>query len=507
MGKLILNGIPYGNSEGKRGIAPYKETILYDATDVTFKNITLSDSLLNYDAIIFHVHDTAYAGTNNAQQSGGYIYSRQDILGCMSSSLKQIWLAGYGNTYATYTLTDETHLTTNTNVTSVCNRIIGIKYGKCDTQYIQGALDYSEEEKVIGTWIDNKPLYQKSFPITITITTTNRTWYNAINPTTLALLNIENYIGYQGSYLKFNDSRIEIPYSSIVGTTGGLVGINESADGIELVISGFSAQTATGCITMQYTKTTDSANSGGYQAYGFSPIIYSTIEREVGVWTNGKPLYQKTVPFGRLTNNYSLSLGVSNVEYAFLVPDGCWANDSVRPIPYVIGNGSQNNIGGYFNITSSDTSFDFRLGSGSVSDTVNGYITFRYTKTTDTAGSGKYTTLGVPAVHYTEDEQVIGTYLGKPFYQKTIHVIEQSEVAQKQYQAEIQTLDAEMIFLDTASIKLGAVAGGIWINSPYYNSANYNNSIAVTVNEMTIVATGWNFTEAVVTVKYTKTTD
>ena len=206
----------------------------------------------------------------------------------------------------------------------------------------------------------------------------------------------------------------------MVGTTGGLVGINESVDGIQLVISGFSAQTATGCITLQYTKTTDSANSGGYQAYGFSPIIYSEQEREVGVWTNGKPLYQKTVPFGQLTNNYSLSLGVSNVEYAFLVSDGCWANDSVRPIPYVIGNGSQNNIGGYFNITSSDTSFEFRLGSGSVSDTINGYITFRYTKTTDTAGSGKYNTLGVPTEHYSENEQVIGTWTnGKPLYQKT----------------------------------------------------------------------------------------
>lgn len=152
-----------------------------------------------------------------------------------------------------------------------------------------------------------------------------------------------------------------------------------------------------------------------------APIIYSTTEREVGVWTDGKPLYQKTVFFDSLSSSYSLSLGVSNIEYAFLVPDGSWANNSTRPIPYIIGTNNNNNIGGYFNVTSSDTSFEFRLGSGSASDTVNGCITFRYTKTTDTPGSGKYTALGTPAVHYSTAEQVVGTWIdGKTLYQKTI---------------------------------------------------------------------------------------
>ena len=45
--------------------------------------------------------------------------------------------------------------------------------------------------------------------------------------------------------------------------------------------------------------------------------------------------------------------------------------------------------------------------------------TVQYTKTTDVAGSGNWNTDGVPTHHYSTSEQVIGTYLGKPLYEKT----------------------------------------------------------------------------------------
>ena len=47
-------------------------------------------------------------------------------------------------------------------------------------------------------------------------------------------------------------------------------------------------------------------------------------------------------------------------------------------------------------------------------------ITIQYTKTTDTAGSGTWTPQGVPAVHYSTAEHVIGTWVdGKTLYEKT----------------------------------------------------------------------------------------
>jgi hypothetical protein len=46
-------------------------------------------------------------------------------------------------------------------------------------------------------------------------------------------------------------------------------------------------------ITVQYTKTTDSANSFKYG----DPNEYSTTEKIVGTWIDGKPLYQKTISY------------------------------------------------------------------------------------------------------------------------------------------------------------------------------------------------------------------
>ena len=49
--------------------------------------------------------------------------------------------------------------------------------------------------------------------------------------------------------------------------------------------------------------------------------------------------------------------------------------------------------------------------------TISGF-TIQYTKTTDVAGSGDYNTYGVPTVHIDTTEEVIGTFLGKPLYQR-----------------------------------------------------------------------------------------
>lgn len=139
----------------------------------------------------------------------------------------------------------------------------------------------------------------------------------------------------------------------------------------------------------------------------FNPIIYSTEEREVGVWIDNKPLYAKsftlssqiTVSASSLTNT---DLSLSDVEkfvngYA-ISDDGTFQGSVVV-----------------------DKSNDvIQLQSTRSSASYVKYLTVFYTKTTDTAGSGSYTTLGVPAVHYTTDEQVIGTWLGETLYRKIV---------------------------------------------------------------------------------------
>lgn len=97
-----------------------------------------------------------------------------------------------------------------------------------------------------------------------------------------------------------------------------------------------------------------------------TPECYSTEEREVGCWVDGKPLYQKSVATGGS------------------VPSGATLIQRIV-----------------------QTEYD----------------TLLYTKTTDTAGSGTWTPSGIPAVHYSTEEHVIGTWIdGRTLYEKTITI-------------------------------------------------------------------------------------
>lgn len=137
----------------------------------------------------------------------------------------------------------------------------------------------------------------------------------------------------------------------------------------------------------------------------FTPIIYSTEERCVGVWIDNKPLYAKSYDFGALPNNTAktLSSGLTGVNVVKI--DGIATNASgfttTIPHPETGGNG--------------DVQIDFlstkeiRIKTNSDYSAFTGYVTLYYTKTTDTAGSGAYNTLGVPMVHESTTEQVIGT--------------------------------------------------------------------------------------------------
>lgn len=152
-----------------------------------------------------------------------------------------------------------------------------------------------------------------------------------------------------------------------------------------------------------------------------APIIYSEEEREVGVWTDGKPLYQKTFV---LTGTYSGSMTIGNINVSNIdtliisectghTADGTWRNISFAHM-------DASNNSGLFIKTNGDV--EIRCGSGVSGQYAYDKIQFniRYTKTTDTPGSGKYAPSGVPAVHYSEEEQVVGTWIdGQTIYQKT----------------------------------------------------------------------------------------
>lgn len=140
-------------------------------------------------------------------------------------------------------------------------------------------------------------------------------------------------------------------------------------------------------------------DTGG--ADGFPPLIYSDEEREVGVWRDGKPLYQKTIYYGQSipasTDNFGISCGISNVvdKVVYLTVIAKMGNEyKLLPQPVYTTNAQYPewsiNMQGY------DKSNDkVRIDTGMYTALDECYVTLRYTKTTDTPGSSIWTPFDV----------------------------------------------------------------------------------------------------------------
>ena len=153
----------------------------------------------------------------------------------------------------------------------------------------------------------------------------------------------------------------------------------------------------------------------------FQPVIYSETERELGVWIDGKPLYEKTIDCGYLPyiDTKSVAHNISNLDtiadaYAIVKQEVTPTKFFILPYTTTL---SEYNIQMYIDTTN--------VVITASSDRTNCYAhtVIRYTKTTDTAGSGQWTPQGVPAVHYSTTEHVVGTWVdGSTIYEKTLAI-------------------------------------------------------------------------------------
>lgn len=170
---------------------------------------------------------------------------------------------------------------------------------------------------------------------------------------------------------------------------------------------------------------TDQTSGGSSK---FQPVIYSTEEREIGVWTDGKPLYEKTV-IG------TMPVITDGVMSTLIVSIAGLNIETVADYSAVARQVSGTSLVGYVKltyITNSGNQFksfiDVPNENVVISSNVSAYsnatvnVTIQYTKTTDTAGSGEWTPQGVPAVHYSTDEHIVGTYEGETLYEKNIDI-------------------------------------------------------------------------------------
>lgn len=232
----------------------------------------------------------------------------------------------------------------------------------------------------------------------------------------------------------------------------------------------------------------------------FAPVIYSDTERKIGIWRDNKPLYQKTVHIGALIQDSSwhgVSHGVANLDKCIKVEAFCIATNGTEFYSINLYRPTTS-VGVMIYTTASDIYYMNNYYS-EMDDT---YVTIWYTKTTDSAGSGDWTTDGVPTVHYDTSEKVIGTWVtGKPLYQKTFNI--SSSIPQNTTYVVGDITNFDLVEVHGIAL-LGTGAG---FNMPYYNSANEQCQIWWSSNELKIYQKGYTVTGAVVTIRYTKTTD
>lgn len=218
--------------------------------------------------------------------------------------------------------------------------------------------------------------------------------------------------------------------------------------------------------------------------------IHSTEEREIGVWIDGKPLYQKTI------TNQSITLSwVSSNKHALATIDPLIENvDLFISIKgYIPATNVAMNISAYVDNNK------WKLAS-ILGDTIT-TLTIQYTKTTDTPGSGKYVPSGAPAVHYSTDEQIIGTWIdGSTLYEKTYEITTPSVTATPtaviEYPSNFAIKHIDGLFNNANPIN-------IYRGANYY-TATFNNKTNHTIDvEAKGISVG---VSGIITLQYTKST-
>lgn len=142
--------------------------------------------------------------------------------------------------------------------------------------------------------------------------------------------------------------------------------------------------------------------------------IYSYEERQVGVFTDGKPLYQKTIYLSSVTSGQYYAHNITDIDKIWVYDVKANRNTGWFTSEHIFS--SNGIVSESFSVIANDTYIYPIVYSNTITEC---YITVQYTKTTDTAGSGIWTPQGSYAHHYSTAEQIIGTWLdNKPLYER-----------------------------------------------------------------------------------------
>lgn len=250
----------------------------------------------------------------------------------------------------------------------------GILYCITDDGMVEGnkfaPVIYSTEEQEIGTWIDGKPLYEKTLiiPNTVIDNTGGQLYTHGIS-------NIEKCVSVRG-YIQFSTGGIQGGRTqkndwdlcnAIYGFSPTQIYMNigktwnESANKPDKIL-----------VTVQYTKTTDVPGSGKWSTYGVPNHHYSTNEQVIGTWIDGKPIYEITFDF---YDDIDWNIGYN-----------AWSGTGkyIQNCGRILKATCSSNAGVYTEVMAYSDSDHIKVQTPRNSDTTQcRYLTIQYTKTTD----------------------------------------------------------------------------------------------------------------------------
>lgn len=226
---------------------------------------------------------------------------------------------------------------------------------------------YSTDEKMIGQWVDGKPLYQRCFRTSEAYTITN-SWTDILNT------GLTNFYPISCKVIDDQSGLYESNFKVYIGYTGQYAGIVQAQ-----AITTTSIPLPLGTvIIIQYTKTTDSPISIG------NDTDYSTDEKIIGTWIDGKPLYQRVLnktistsnPVGNIPNG-STDLYQGNISISSDIPNIDIGMIDISHSYYLLSSASRGFMGAWYEKDTGDIWFSTLYERTNVSAT----FTINYTKT------------------------------------------------------------------------------------------------------------------------------
>jgi hypothetical protein len=180
---------------------------------------------------------------------------------------------------------------------------------------------YSTEERMIGRWVNGKPIYQKTIEYTVTeAKTAGAAKQYVISQMTEATKifddAIENIINTDLVILEANGNSYTGQYQTYVSNyLNNTLDINSNNLFLSVTIqqSNAIAVNSKFYVTVKYTKRKDS--SSDYKLG--SPYDYSFDETIIGSWIDGSPLYQKIISYNIPAGNYRTNAGRFDTGISF----------------------------------------------------------------------------------------------------------------------------------------------------------------------------------------------